>query len=96
MLQESLTNVHRHSGSPTAHISVRLEGDSLVLEIKDSGKGIPPNVLEASREALGTMGVGLRGMSERVRHLGGTFTLLSEGGTTVSASLPCEFESSGS
>ena len=96
VLQESLTNVHRHSGSPTAHISVRLERDSLLLEIKDSGKGLPPNVLEASREAPGSMGVGLRGMSERVHQLGGTLTLLSGSGTTVSASIPCEFESSGS
>jgi signal transduction histidine kinase len=96
VLQESLTNVHRHSGSPTAHISVRLERDSLLLEIKDSGKGLPPNVLEASREAPGSMGVGLRGMSERVRQLGGTLTLPSGSGTTVSASIPCEFESSGS
>jgi len=94
VLQESLTNVHRHSGSATAEIRVRLEGGSLHLEIKDCGKGIPPNVLDASREALGTMGVGLRGMSERVRQLGGTLALLSEGGTTVSASLPCEIESS--
>jgi signal transduction histidine kinase len=96
VLQESLTNVHRHSGSPTAQISVRLERDSLLLEIKDSGKGLPPNVLEASPEAPASIGVGLRGMSERVHQLGGTLTLLSGSGTTVSASIPCEFESSGS
>jgi signal transduction histidine kinase len=90
VLQESLTNVHRHSGSSTADICVRLDAGSLQLEVKDSGKGIAPNIFEASREALGTMGVGLRGMNERVRQLGGTLTLRSDCGTTLSASLPCQ------
>jgi signal transduction histidine kinase len=94
VLQEALTNVHRHAGSSTAHIRISLERDWLHLEIKDSGRGIPPHLLETSRDALGTTGVGLRGMNERVRHLGGTLTLRSNGGTTVIASLPCELESS--
>ncbi|MCU1242123.1 MAG: domain S-box [Candidatus Acidoferrum typicum] len=93
VLQESLTNVHRHSGSSTAQIRLRVEEGLLLLEIKDSGKGMPPNILEAFRDTLGTMGVGLRGMNERVRQLGGTLALLSDGGTTVRASLPCAFES---
>ena len=83
-----------NSGSATALIRLRVDDGSLHLEIKDSGKGMPPNVLEASRDTLGTMGVGLRGMNERVRQLGGTLALLSESGTTVKASLPCAFESS--
>ena len=94
VLQESLTNVHRHAASSTAHIRLRVEDGSLHLEIKDSGKGIPKDVLEASRDTLGTLGVGLRGMNERVRQLGGTLALLSDGGTTVKVSLPCAFESS--
>jgi signal transduction histidine kinase len=94
VLQESLTNVHRHSGSSTAHIRLRVEDGSLHLEIKDSGKGMAPNILEASHDTLGTIGVGLRGMNERVRQLGGTLALLSDGGTTVKALLPCTFESS--
>ena len=94
VLQETLTNVHRHSGSSTAHIRLRVEDGSLHLEIKDSGKGISKGVLEASRDTLGTLGVGLRGMNERVRQLGGTLALLSDGGTTVKVSLPCAFESS--
>jgi signal transduction histidine kinase len=93
VLQESLTNVHRHAGSSTANVRVSVEGCSLHLEIKDSGKGMPPNLLETSSEALGTLGVGLRGMNERVRQLGGTLTLLSEAGATVRVSLPCELES---
>lgn len=94
VLQESLTNVHRHSGSSTAQIRLHVEGGWLHLEIKDSGQGMPHNILEASRDTLGTMGVGLRGMNERVRQLGGTLALLSDGGTTVKASLPCALESS--
>src|SRR6266849_1426376 len=90
VLQESLTNVHRHSGSSTASIRVRVEDGSVFLEVQDAGKGIPRGVLEADRQALGTMGVGPRGMHERVRQLGGTLELLSnEYGTTVKASLPC-------
>jgi signal transduction histidine kinase len=90
VLQESLTNVHRHSGSSTAQIRVRLQEGSLHLEIKDVGMGIPADVLEASRAALGTMGVGLRSMNERVRQLGGILALRSDQGTTVSATLPCQ------
>jgi signal transduction histidine kinase len=93
VLQESLTNVHRHSGSPTACIRVRVQGGFLHLEIQDFGKGIPPSVLEASGQALGTVGVGLRGMNERVRQLGGTLAFSSDCGTTVTASLPFASES---
>jgi signal transduction histidine kinase len=89
VLQESLTNVHRHSGSSTAHLRVYLAENALHLEVRDFGQGIPADILEASGKASGSMGVGLRGMIERVRQLGGTLALLSDGGTTVSASLPC-------
>jgi signal transduction histidine kinase len=92
VLQESLANAHRHSGSPTARIRVSLDNGFLHLEIKDFGKGMPPNVLESSGDALSTMGVGLRGMNERVRQLGGTLSFTSDHGTTVRASLPFEFE----
>jgi signal transduction histidine kinase len=96
VLQESLTNVHRHSGSPTVRISITLENGSLLLEITDSGKGMPPVALESPRDPLGTMGVGLRGMNERVRQLGGTLSFASNGGTKVSASIPVALESSSS
>lgn len=96
VLQESLTNVHRHSSSSTARIRISLENGSLHLEISDSGKGMPPTVLQPTRDALGTMGVGLRGMNERIRQLGGTLSFTSDRGTTVRASLPVELEGSGS
>jgi two-component system NarL family sensor kinase len=96
VLQECLTNVHRHSGSPTARIRISLENGLLHLEISDSGRGMPTVVLESHGDALGTMGVGLRGMNERVRQLGGTLSFTSNAGTTVSASLPLALENSSS
>jgi signal transduction histidine kinase len=76
ILQESLTNVHRHSGSPTAHIRLFEENGSAVLEIEDEGKGFPGAMLELGRDELASsFGVGLRGMNERLRDVGGTIEL---------------------
>lgn len=60
------------------------------IEVADQGKGIPPKILEAfKRESLGKLGVGLRGMKERIRQLGGKLGVSSgAGGTTVSAAIP--------
>jgi PAS domain S-box-containing protein len=89
IFQESLTNIHRHSESPTAQVHLWLEDGKIILEVKDEGKGAPPGALEFSGDALGTLGVGLRGMNERVRQLGGELTLSSnEKGMTVRASIP--------
>jgi signal transduction histidine kinase len=95
VLQESLTNVHRHSGSGRAAVRLRVERESLLLEIKDFGKGIPASLLEPSRAMIGTSSVGLRGMIERVRHLGGTLNLSSQGGAIIVASLPCSTTNTG-
>jgi signal transduction histidine kinase len=95
VLQESLTNVHRHSGSSTAHVRVSINDGRATLEVKDRGKGIPKEILEEShKESPGALGVGLRGMSERMRQLGGTVELSSnsDGGTTVVAQVPCNPE----
>jgi PAS domain S-box-containing protein len=85
IIQECLINIHRHSGSETAGIDIRRDGEKLVVRVRDSGKGIPR---EKQRELIesGRTGVGFGGMRERVRHLGGTLEIESEGkGTTVSA-----------
>jgi signal transduction histidine kinase len=94
VLQESLTNVHRHSGSPVAQIRVSLNNGNVNLEVKDRGKGIPPEVLStAGGDSSGSLGVGLRGMSERMRQLGGKVELHSSAtGTTVLATVPCHPE----
>lgn len=89
ILQESLTNVHRHSGSKQADIRVHCEPAVVTLEVRDSGTGIPEDVLAPCRDSLGTLGVGLRGMNERVNQLGGTLELRSTPeGTIVVASIP--------
>jgi PAS domain S-box-containing protein len=90
VLQESLTNVHRHSGSPTAQIRMRVDDCSVTLEVQDRGKGISPEILDQNRQdSVSALGVGLRGMSERMRQLGGTLELSSGSqGTTVVATVP--------
>jgi PAS domain S-box-containing protein len=95
VLQESLANVHRHSGSPTANIRLGVNG-SVVLEIKDQGKGAQRSDFEGSdQDWTGVLGVGVRGMSERMRQVGGKLELSSTSeGTTVTATVPIEEASS--
>jgi len=90
VLQESLTNVHRHSGSHTAHVRLLAKGGVAILQIKDYGKGIPSVILEESGESgRRAIGVGLRGMKERLGQLGGRLEISSsEHGTTVTAMAP--------
>jgi signal transduction histidine kinase len=88
VVQECLTNVHRHSGSPTAKIHLRARDGEVLVEVEDKGKGIPPEKrLEIASN--GAPGVGVSGMRERLRQLGGTLEITSNGsGTAVVARLP--------
>lgn len=87
IVQECLTNIHRHSGSKTATISLSREGGSVSLQIQDEGKGIPAEML-AEIQGRRT-GVGITGMRERVRHLNGTIDIQSNAnGTKISVTLP--------
>jgi PAS domain S-box-containing protein len=90
VLQECLTNVQRHSGSQTAAIKVMVDNQEVVLEVRDQGRGLPSSVLqEGARDWTGSLGVGLRGMSERLHQLGGKLDISSgESGTTVRAAMP--------
>jgi PAS domain S-box-containing protein len=90
VLQEGLTNLHRHSGSPVAHIRLSRKNGTTALEIRDEGKGIPPSVLSGGVSGhLPPTGVGLRGMTERMKQLGGRLEVTSsERGTTVVATVP--------
>lgn len=91
VLQEALTNVHRHSGSKVVHVRLSRKGDSVVLEIQDKGRGIPAELLDDSADWVGAVGVGLRGMKERMHQLGGTLELASsQKGTTLTAVAPLE------
>jgi signal transduction histidine kinase len=88
IVQECLTNVHRHSESPTARIRVGYHDAELRIEVADKGKGIPVEKRKAIA-STGIPGVGIRGMRERVRQLGGVLEVNSDGnGTTVIVSLP--------
>jgi signal transduction histidine kinase len=94
IFQESLTNVHRHSQSTTAHIRFAIKHGKAFLEIKDQGKGMPSDLLGSKADSLGTLGVGIRGMQERVRQLGGELEITSTAeGTTVRASIPLALSS---
>ncbi|GAC1507037.1 MAG: hypothetical protein NVS1B11_07740 [Terriglobales bacterium] len=85
IVQESLTNIHRHSESSVAKINLSLSGNKLVVEIEDEGKGIPADKLWKV-QSDGSTGVGLRGMRERVRQLGGELQIASNAkGTKLTA-----------
>jgi signal transduction histidine kinase len=89
IMQEALTNVHRHSGSRKVDITVDSDGVTAVLVIKDFGKGIPKDTLEQFRESGTNVGVGLAGIRERVQELGGILEIHSnKKGTTLKASIP--------
>jgi len=90
VLQESLTNVHRHSGSQTAHVRLFLKDGFAILQVEDKGSGISPDLLkEGGEDSMATLGVGLRGMNERMQQLGGKLELVStKHGTTVSGIVP--------
>lgn len=88
VVQECLTNIHRHSGSPVARIRVRRHDDQVEVEIEDKGRGIAPETQEEVASS-GTPGVGIRGMRERIRQLGGTLDIHSSNkGTLVKLQLP--------
>ena len=84
VVQECLTNVYRHSGSNTCSLKLEPQQDVLRLEVRDSGHGMPKPV-----NGIRPSGLGLRGMEERLRQLGGNLEIQStESGTTIIASLP--------
>lgn len=92
IVQEGLTNIQRHAGSATASLSLKrhgdLHGDRLLIEIADHGRGLPSGVRH-DRDALLASGVGIAGINERVRELGGEMTIQStDQGTTLRVTLP--------
>jgi signal transduction histidine kinase/DNA-binding response OmpR family regulator len=87
LVQESLTNIHRHAGSKTATIRISKDSTKITLEVRDRGKGMSAERLAEIQ--AGRSGVGLRGMRERLRHFKGTITIESGNrGTTVAAAIP--------
>lgn len=87
VVQESLTNIHRHSGSPSASIRLVRSAKAVQVEIADRGQGISPEKRKEMTAAR--VGVGVRGMEERVRQFGGALQIDSNpAGTRVTAMIP--------
>jgi len=90
-VQECLTNVHRHSGSSAVDVRLSLSAKQIRLEIKDDGRGIPQERLRSLNQGAADAGVGLAGMRERIRELGGSLEIRSErAGVTVIVRIPIE------
>jgi len=88
IVQESLANASRHSGSLTAKVRISRSSTEVCVEVSDRGTGISPDQ-KASLTSRISAGVGISGMRERARQLDGSFTILSDGpGTTVLVNLP--------
>jgi two-component system NarL family sensor kinase len=90
ILQESLTNVHRHSGSPSVEIGLTVTENQVLLSVRDFRHGMPADL------DGGHVGVGLSGMRERVIDLGGSFDVESNShGTAIIVALPLIAQASG-
>jgi two-component system NarL family sensor kinase len=94
ILQESLTNVHRHSEASNASVHFQHEDDFVTLEIRDFGKGMPKERLQLLQGASAETGVGLAGMRERLHELNGRLEIESEeaAGTSMRATVPLRAE----
>jgi signal transduction histidine kinase len=89
VLQESLTNVRSHTKSPSAAVTVRLLANAVEMRVRDHGKGMSQNVLERFESGSSDVGLGISGMRERLRELGGKLEVQSDNtGTLIVASLP--------
>lgn len=89
VLQETLNNIHRHSGSTRAEVRLFFDRDTVILEVRDFGQGIQSERLERFRNSGTGVGVGLAGIRERVSELGGDLEISSDqAGTIVRVSVP--------
>jgi PAS domain S-box-containing protein len=89
IVQECLTNVYRHSGSQIARVRLEKKPTAIFLSVSDQGKGMAESAFTGQNPLPANFGVGLRGMAERVRQLGGSMTVKpGRPGTVVEVSLP--------
>jgi PAS domain S-box-containing protein len=87
VVQESLTNVYRHSGSEMARVEIDKQSEFVTVRVRDYGKGVPQDII--GRAFSPNMGVGITGMRERIRQVGGELTVLrAEPGTLVDTKIP--------
>ena len=90
-VQECLTNVHRHSGSSNALVSIQTTSGQVIVAVTDTGHGMPQSITDGGGESGAQFGVGLMGLLERVQQAGGNMQIQSNAqGTTVTATLPRE------
>ena len=88
VVQQSLANIHRHSASAVAVIRINIDADAVNVEIRDEGHGISPEVLAGFHSGTRLPGVGMAGMRERIRDMGGTFEVSSsDKGTSIQVRL---------
>jgi signal transduction histidine kinase len=89
ILQEALTNIHRHSKSASAEVSISMQAQEVTMIISDHGKGIPPETLSNFKTNGTRVGVGLAGMKERVMEFKGSLEIQSDGaGTKITVRMP--------
>jgi two-component system NarL family sensor kinase len=89
IIQQSLANIYRHSGSSVARITVRQDAEQATVRICDEGCGMAPGALKEFESGTRLVGVGIAGMRERARALKGSFHISSsQAGTTIDVSLP--------
>ena len=94
-LQEGLINAHRHSGSPNVEVKFQRLPDLVSLEIQDFGRGIPQAVMDRFERTGTGSGVGLAGIRERIKELGGDFKICSDSsGTRLLSTVPLPKEPS--
>jgi PAS domain S-box-containing protein len=95
LVQESVTNIHRHSGSKTARIRIARKADAIILDVQDQGTGMSPKKLADIQS--GRSGVGIRGMRERLRQFAGVMNIESgDSGTRISVMIPVSAGAGGS
>ncbi|HVB55776.1 MAG TPA: chemotaxis protein CheB [Candidatus Acidoferrales bacterium] len=89
ILQESLTNVHRHAQTRSVDVHVQVDASEIALEVRDHGKGMPPELLERFRATGAGVGIGLNSMRERISEISGRLEIQSDtSGTTIRVALP--------
>lgn len=94
-VQEGLTNAHRHASCSSVEITLSVDADNVTLTVRDNGQGIPEGRLASIQDSSAQVGIGLAGIRERVRDLGGTFDLSSDSsGTVVTVLIPARIADS--
>jgi PAS domain S-box-containing protein len=93
IVQESLSNIQRHSGATSAHVSLQFESEDLILKISDQGRGMSRSTSDSQNGHAVLLGVGILGMRERMTQLGGKLDIDSSvSGTAVKATIPWRAE----